>query len=162
MPTDFHRHFHSLSTLLMPKLFQNVRYFVRHSDPLHARLNEEQSERCSSETDVRITAVSAALSAIAVAVVSIINSVAVGTLAVGTMTCVIGAIRELQKFCRAFFLSLGNQYQNSLFVTKLFEVMDTCLAIHRQQNARVLSAAARPRSSWTMCHLFIPKPTSWS
>ena len=89
-------------------------------------------------------AVSAAGIAIAVAVVSIIDAVAAGALAVGTMTFVIGAIRELQGALSGFFLSLGNQYQNSLFVTKLFEVMDTPPAIPRLRNARVLSGVAAP------------------
>ncbi|HWT82638.1 MAG TPA: ABC transporter ATP-binding protein, partial [Candidatus Methylomirabilis sp.] len=43
-----------------------------------------------------------------------------------------------------FFLSLGHQYEYSLFATNLFEVMDTPPAIPRLGNARVLSAAAAP------------------
>ena len=141
---DFHRHFHSLSDLIELKLFQNVRYFLSAMrDLLHA-FNEEQRANERRKLMYELAAVSAAGLAIAVAVVSIINSVAAGALAVGTMTFVIGAIRELQGALSGFFLSLGNQYQNSLFVTKLFEVMDTPPAIPRQQNARVLSAAAAP------------------
>ena len=79
------------------------------------------------------------------------------------MTFVIGAIRELQDALSGFFLSLGHQYQHSLFATNLFEVMDTPPAIPRAQNAPCACLPTQlQRSSWTMCHLLIPEPTSWS
>jgi ATP-binding cassette, subfamily B, bacterial len=141
---DFHRHFHSLSDLIELKLFQNVRYFLSAMrDLLHA-FNEEQRANERKKLIYELGAVSVAGIAIAVAVVSIIGAVAAGALAVGTMTFVIGAIRELQGALSGFFLSLGNQYQHSLFVTNLFEVMDTPPAIPRLRNARVLSADAAP------------------
>jgi ATP-binding cassette subfamily B protein len=141
---DFHRHFHNLSDLMELKLFQNVRYFLSAMrDLLHA-FNEEQRANERRKLTYQLGAVSAAGIAIAVAVVSIIDDVVAGVLAVGTMTFVLGAIRELQGALSGFFMSLGNQYQHSLFVTNLFEVMDTPPAIPRLPNARVLSAGAAP------------------
>ncbi len=141
---DFHRHFHSLSNLIELKLFQNVRYFLSAMrDLLHA-FNEEHRANERRKLIYQMGALSAAGIAIAVAVVSIIDAVATGALAVGTMTFVIGAIRELQDALSGFFLSLGHQYQYSLFATNLFEVMDTPPAIPRVHNARVLSADVAP------------------
>ncbi len=141
---DFQRHFYNLSELIELKLFQNVRYFLSAmGDLLHA-FNEEQCANERRKLLYQLGAVSAAGIAIAVAVVSVIDAVLAGALAVGTMTFVLGAIRELQGTLSGFFLSLGHQYQYSLFTTHLFEVMDTPPAIPRPPNARVLSAAAAP------------------
>jgi ATP-binding cassette subfamily B protein len=141
---DYHRHFHSLSDLIELKLFQNVGYFLAAMrDLLHA-FNEEQRANERRKLLYQLGAVVAAGIAIAVAVVSIINAVVAGVLAVGTMTFVLGAIRELQNALSGFFLSLGHQYQNSLFATNLFQVLDTPPAIPRLPNARVLSASAAP------------------
>jgi ATP-binding cassette subfamily B protein len=141
---DFQRHFYNLSDLIELKLFQNVRYFLSAMrDLLHA-FNEEQRANERKKLMYQLGAVSAAGIAIAVAVVSVIDDVLAGVLAVGTMTFVLGAIRELQGALSGFFLSLGHQYQYSLFTTHLFQVMDTPPAIPRPPNARVLSAAAAP------------------
>ncbi|HZV05723.1 MAG TPA: ABC transporter ATP-binding protein [Gemmataceae bacterium] len=141
---DFQRHFHNLSELIELKLFQNVRYFLSAMrDLLHA-FNEEQRANERRKLMYQLGAVSAAGIAIAVAVVSLIDAVVAGTLAVGTMTFVLGAIRELQGALSGFFLSLGHQYQHSLFTTNLFEIMDTPPAIPRRPNARMLSAATAP------------------
>jgi ATP-binding cassette subfamily B protein len=55
---------------------------------------------------------------------------------------VLGAIRELQNALSAFFLSLGSQYQQSLFVDDLFKVMDTKPAIARKADGAVLAPRA--------------------
>jgi ATP-binding cassette subfamily B protein len=141
---DFHRHFHRLSDLIELKLFQNVRYFLSAMRELLHAFNEEQRANERRKLLYQLGAVLAAGIAIAVAVWSIIDAVVAGALAVGTMTFVLGAIRELQNALSGFFLSLGHQYQNSLFATNLFEVMDTPPAIPRRPNARVLSAATAP------------------
>src|SRR6516164_5736542 len=141
---DFQRHFHNLSELIELKLFQNVRYFLSAMRELLHAFNEEQRVNERRKLIHQLGALAAAGIAVAVSVVSIIGAVAAGTVAVGTMTFVIGAIRELQDALSGFFLSLGHQYQYSLFATNLFEVMDTPPAIPRPGNARVLSAAAAP------------------
>ena len=154
---DFHRHFHSLSNLIELKLFQNVRYFLSAMrDLLHA-FNEEHRANERRKLIYQMGALSAAGIAIALAVVSIIDAVATGA-AVGTMTFVIGAIHELQNALSGFFLSLGHQYQYSLFVTNLFEVMDTPPAIPRARMRDCYLRTQLQRSSWTMCHLLIPQP----
>jgi ATP-binding cassette subfamily B protein len=141
---DFQRHFHNLSDLIELKLFQNVNYFLSAMRQLLHAFNEEQRANERRKLLYQLGAVSAAGIAIAVAVGSIIHAVVAGALAVGTMTFVLGAIRELQNALSGFFMSLGNLYQNSLFTTNLFEVMDTPPAIPRLPNARVLSAASAP------------------
>jgi ATP-binding cassette subfamily B protein len=142
---DFQRHFHNLSELIELKLFQNVRYFLSAMRELLHAFNEEQRANERRKLRYQLGAVSAAGIAIAVAVVSIVDDVVTGALAVGTMTFVLGAIRELQSALSGFFLSLGHQYQYSLFTTHLFEVMDTPPAIPRLPNARMLSADAAPK-----------------
>ena len=88
---DFHRHFHSLSDLIVAEAIPERPLFpVRHARPACITFNEEQRANEHKRTDVRaVAAVSATGLTIAVAVVSIINSVAAGALAVGSMTFVI-------------------------------------------------------------------------
>jgi ATP-binding cassette subfamily B protein len=140
--SHFRSHFSGLSDLTELKLFQNVRYFL---DSMRGLLHAFSEEQCRNERKrllYMLGSVGAAGLAVAIATTSIIYSVIRGELAVGTMLFVLGAIRELQSALSGFFLSLGMQYQHSLFVTDLFKIMDTPPAIVQKANGAVLTERA--------------------
>jgi ATP-binding cassette subfamily B protein len=138
----FREHFGGPSDLTELKLFQNVRYFLDSMrDLLHA-FSEEQRKNERRKLFYLLGAMAAAGLAVAVATTAIIFSVVRGELAVGTMLFVLGAIRELQSALAGFFMSLGIQYQHSLFVSNLFQIMDTPPAIVRKADGVVLAGRA--------------------
>jgi ATP-binding cassette subfamily B protein len=138
----FRQHFCGPSDLTELKLFQNVRYFLDSMRGLLHAFTEEQRKNERKKLLYQLGAVSAGGLAVAIATTAIIFSVVRGELAVGTMLFVLGAIRELQGALSGFFLSLGVQYQHSLFVNNLFQVMDTPPAIMKKANGVVLAEQA--------------------
>jgi ATP-binding cassette subfamily B protein len=140
--SHFRQHFGGISDLTELKLFQNVRYFLDSMRQLLHAFSEEQRRNERRKLLYVFGAVSVAGLAVAIATTSIIFSVVRGELALGTMLFVLGAIRELQNALSGFFLSLGIQYQHSLFVTDLFRIMDTPPAIVRKANGVVLAPEA--------------------
>jgi ATP-binding cassette subfamily B protein len=138
----FRDHFAGLSDLTELKLFQNVRYFLASMRELLHAFSEEQRKNERKKLLYQLGSVSAAGLAVAVATTAIILSVVRGELAVGTMLFVLGAISSLQNALSGLFLSLGMQYQHSLFVKDLFGIMDTPPAIAHKAGGVVLGAQA--------------------
>lgn len=141
---DIRNHFYSLTNLAELKLFQNVNFFHSMLSDHLRDFNAQQKLQERKRVTYQLGTVAISGTAIAFAMILIIQKVIAGNLEIGTMTFVLGSIAALQNGLSGFFLSIAGQYQHSLFVTDLFKVMDTQPMIERAKNPIVLDSTKAP------------------
>ena len=81
---------------------------------------------------------------IAFATVYFILAVVNGGLQIGTLVFVLASIAGLRQALGGLFMNLGQQYQDSLFVTDIFKLLDTKPALARKASGFVLPRNTTP------------------
>lgn len=121
---ELHGHFNVLSSLVELKLFQNTQYFLSIIKELfHGfQLEEKKNERKKLTHQLVVLGFSQIV--IAFAIVYFIWQVVKGNLLIGTLVFVLASIRNLRQSLSGLFSNLGRQYQDSLFVTDIFKMLD--------------------------------------
>ena len=78
------------------------------------------------------------------AITLIIGNVAQGLLAIGAMTFLLSSLSRLENSIAGFFLNIAGQYQFSLYVTSIFELLDTKPYLPRVENPIRLDLTTAP------------------
>ncbi len=123
------RHFNWLPWLIELKVFQNTRHFLSRLSDLLGSFMKEQA--AIDRKKLLIRTLTAGLSQTATAFTSglFIFQVINGNLQIGTLTFLLASLGSLRQSLSGFFGNLGRQYQDSLFVTDIFKLIDTKPAI---------------------------------
>ena len=141
---DLRGHFCDFRSLAELKLFQNVKYFHGLLAELFGGFSRQhrQLERRKLVWLAAVLAVGGG--SVAASMVCLVGKVLHGDLPMGTMLFVFGSIAALQSAFSGFFLSVGRQYQFSLFVTDFFRIIDTKPAIPRSRRPVSIRSAEAP------------------
>ena len=122
---DLRQHFYNLGNIIELKLFQNVPHFLGQVRELYHGLQADQIEAERFKLRQRFVTITISQVALSFATVWFFISVLRGNLQVGTLTFLLSSIGQLRGSLSSFFSILGQQYQDSLFMTDVFTYLDT-------------------------------------
>ncbi len=139
-----HQHFERLPSLIELKLFQNTQYFLTQIRELFRNFQMEEKKNERKKLRWQIVALVMAQLAIAFASAYFVWEVVRGGLQIGTLVFVLASIANLRQSLSGLFGNLGRQYQDSLFVTDVFRLLDIPPALTRPPSGFVLPANQTP------------------
>ncbi|HXF44369.1 MAG TPA: ABC transporter ATP-binding protein [Candidatus Paceibacterota bacterium] len=141
---DLHRHFQWLPSIVELKLFQNIPYFLSTIKELFQSFQDEEKKNERKKLGYQLVSIIISQTAIAFAATWFIVQVVNGNLLIGTLTFILASIADLRQSLSGLFANLGRQYQDSLFVTDIFKLLDTKPAIKRPEKGIVLDQQKTP------------------
>jgi ATP-binding cassette subfamily B protein len=137
-------HFNNLSSLIELKLFQNTGNFFQKLKGFFQdfRLQERKSEK--KKLILQIFSLIISQSAIAFATVWFILEVSHGWILIGTMIFYLSSMGDLRQSLSSLFSNLGRQYQDSLFLTDVFSLLDLPPTITKPTTPLFLKKGSTP------------------
>ena len=141
---DLRRHFDVVPSLVELKLFQNTHYFLSTIRELFQSFRAEEKKNERQKLWRQLLSLGLSQSVIAFATVWFVIEVMNGNLLIGTLTFVLASIGDLRKSLSGLFMNLGRQYQDSLFVTDTFELIDTEPVVKKKKKGVVLDPNVTP------------------
>ncbi len=136
--------FEELSRLVELKLFQNAGHFLSQIKELFRHFQDEQKQNEQKRLRREMAALTVAQLTIAFATVYFILEVVNGGLMVGTLVFVLASIAGLRQALGGLFMNLGQQYQDSLFITDIFKLLDIGPALVKPPQGFVLPRDETP------------------
>lgn len=120
----FRGHFYDVSDLTELKLFQNVGYFLNIIRELFLNFQNDQIQAERHKRNQRLLTQTISQSAMGFALVWFVLQVIHGDMQIGTFTFLVASVGQLRGSLSGFFAMIGQQYQDSLFITDFFRYMD--------------------------------------
>ncbi|MEK7159827.1 MAG: ABC transporter ATP-binding protein [Patescibacteria group bacterium] len=137
-------HFNLLSSLVELKLFQNTKYFFSIIKELFRNFQSEEKKNEKKKTIYQIIVLCFSQAVIAFSLVYFTWQVVDGNLLIGTLTFVLASVGDLRQSLSSLFSNLGRQYQDSLFVTDIFKLLDLKDIIKKPEKGLTLDPKNTP------------------
>lgn len=149
-------HFHSISDITELKLFQNIKYFLNIINELFRTFQNEQRiiERKRLLKELGVVGISQL--SIAFAIVWFVWDVVKGDMQIGTLTFVIASINGLRGALSGFFMNMARQYEDNLFVTDVFKLIDLKPTVKIKDGAIKLDRKKVPEISFNNVTFIYP------
>lgn len=141
---DLDHHFKALSSLVELKLFQSTGSFYRRIADLFRDFRREEKRNERTKLGYQMATLTLSQAVTAFAAVYFIAQVVHGNLLVGTLTFFLASMTDLRQALSGLFSNLGRQYQDSLFVTDVFAMLDLPQALPRASKPTKLPAGRTP------------------
>lgn len=141
---ELHGHFNLLPSLVELKLFQNTRYFLSGIKELFRNFQSEEKENERKKLVHQLLTFCFSQVVIAFAIVYFIIQVVNGDLLIGTLTFILASVGDLRQALSGLFSNLGKQYQDSLFVTDTFKMLDLKSAVKKPEGGIILDPKTTP------------------
>lgn len=141
---DLRRHFDWLPSLVELKLFQNTRHFLSIIKELFQGFHNEEKKNERRRIRYDLLATSLSQIVIAFATIWFVFAVIHGNMLIGTLTFVLASIGDLRQSLSSFFRNLGRQFQDSLFVTDVFALLDIKPVVKKPKKGIILSPHKTP------------------
>lgn len=135
---ELHGHFNLLSSLVELKLFQNTQYFLSAIKELFLSFQLEEKKNEKKKLVSQLTVICFSQLVIAFAIIYFTLQVVNGYLLIGTLTFILTSVGNLRQSLSGLFSNLGNQYQDGLFVTDIFKLLDLEPIIKKPEKGVVL------------------------
>ena len=141
---DTRTHFYGVSDIIELKLFQNIKYFIGIINDLFKSFQDEQkkNERKKLTRDFLVFTLSQIT--IVVATIWFITQVIQGEMQIGTLTFAIASIAGLRQALSGFFANIGRQYEDNLFVTDVFSLIDLVPTVQIPENGKKIDTKKTP------------------
>lgn len=137
-------HFNVLSSLVELKLFQNTQYFLSTIRELFHSFQLEEKKNERKKLTYQLIALCFSQIIIAFAIVYFILQVVKGNLLIGTLTFILASVGDLRQSLSGLFSNIGRQYQDSLFVTDIFKMLDLKMVVNKPKRGIVLNFDKTP------------------
>ncbi|MDO8555184.1 MAG: ABC transporter ATP-binding protein [bacterium] len=137
-------HFLSLSSLIELKIFQNVGRFLFLVKELFRDFQNEQKINEKKRLLSVVVSLFFSQGVLAFATVWFVLDVIHGRLQVGTLTFILASIVGLRESFSSLFMNLGRQYQDNLFVSDVFKLLDVQPVLKKPKEGVALSLDKTP------------------
>lgn len=139
-----HNHFEQVSSLVELKLFQNIPSFLSSIKTLFTAFQTEEKKNEKKKLWYQLIVLCFSQSVIAFAVIYYVLDVVHGNMQIGTFTFVLTSIGDLRISMSSLFSNLGRQYQDNLFVSDLFGLLDLKTVIRQPRRGVRISSKRTP------------------
>jgi ATP-binding cassette subfamily B protein len=137
-------HFDEVPLLAELKLFQNVGHFLGLIKKLFRSFFEEEAVLERKKLWRGLSVLVASQFVIAFATIWYIAQTVHGFILIGTLTFLLASIGSLRQGLSGLFQNLGRQYQDSLFVTDVFKLIDIQPVLVRKEKEIALDTKRTP------------------
>lgn len=137
-------HFNALPRIIELKTFQNTKYFLSSIRQLFTNFLDEQKKTEKKNFVNQFISLVFSQAAIAFAVFYFVLQVAHGDILIGTFTFIIASITDLRRALSSFFINIGRQYQDGLFVNDFFEFLDIKPVVLKTEKEIILNSKKTP------------------
>jgi len=141
---ELHSHFNTLPSLIELKLFQNIPYFFSAIKELFQSFQLEEKKNEKKKLFSQLISLCFSQLVIAFAIVYFVFQVVKGNLLIGTLTFILASIGDLRQSLSGLFSNLGQQYQDSLFVTDIFKMLGLKPSVEKPKKGIVLDPQKTP------------------
>ena len=141
---DVRWHFEGVPAITELKLFQNISHFHRIIKDLFRSFRKEQKLAERKRLINQLLSFVLSQTTIAFAIVWFIMQVIHGNLLIGTLTFFLISIAQFRDSLSSFFSYAGRQYQDGLFVSDIFKLLDIEPVIKKSRKAAVLNPQKTP------------------
>lgn len=141
---DLRWRFEWLPSLVELKLFQNTKYFLSTIRDLFRSFQNEEKKNERRKLWYNLTATGISQFVIAFATVWFILEVIHGNIQIGTLTFILASITNLRRALSSFFRNIGRQFQDSLFVSDVFQLIDIESVVPKVKKGIVLKPDKTP------------------
>ncbi len=138
---DLRSHFTRFANLVELKLFQNTGHFAQLVENIFRDFQDKQKVVERRRMWQQLGALVSSQLAIAFAICWFVFEVIRGEMQIGTLVFVLAAIAELRSSLSTLFYRLGVQYEDNLFVSDAFKLLEMQPKIVSPKNAVVLDPA---------------------
>lgn len=137
-------HFNVLPRIIELKTFQNAGYFLSSIRQLFTNFMDEQKKTEKKNFVNQFISLAFSQAAIAFAVFYFVLQVAHGDILIGTFTFIIASITDLRRALSSFFVNIGRQYQDGLFVNDFFDFLDIKPVVLKTEKEITLNSKKTP------------------
>lgn len=137
-------HFNALPRIIELKTFQNTKYFLSSIRQLFTNFIDEQKKTEKKNFINQFISLAFSQAAIAFAVFYFVLQVVHGDILIGTFTFIIASIIDLRRALSSFFINIGRQYQDGLFVNDFFDFLDIKPVVLKTEKEIVLNSKKTP------------------
>src|SRR3989344_1006491 len=130
--------------LIELKLFQNVKKFMSLIGELYASFQSEQIRADRHKLLLQLSTQFFAQLTIGISALWFVHQVLAGEIAIGTFVFLLSSMGGLSMSLSGFFSNLGVQYQDNLFVTDVFKLLDLPGMIAEAEHPIILDSAKTP------------------
>lgn len=123
--------FQQVSSIIELKLYQNTVYFYEIIRDLFKSFKQEELKKDKKKLFLQLISKCLSQIGISIAILWFIYEVIKGNILVGTLTFIIASIGNLRGSMSSVFRNLGNQYQDSLFMTDIRDFLSLKAKIKR-------------------------------
>ena len=141
---NLREHFEDVPLLTELKLFQNVGHFLGIIKDLFRTFLDEDIANERKRVWRRFLVLLASQGAIAIATIWYIAQTVHGLILIGTLTFLLASISNLRQGLSGLFQNMGRQYQDSLFVTDVFKLVDLKPVLVRKGSEIALDTKKTP------------------
>ncbi|MEK7610446.1 MAG: ABC transporter ATP-binding protein [Patescibacteria group bacterium] len=141
---DTRGYFNRLSDLMELKLFQNLGHFRQIIKNLFMAFQDDERRGDRKRLWHQLGSLFVSNLGLAAATIWFVWQVVEGNLLIGTFTFLMASIGDLRQSLSGLFRNLGRQYQDSLFVTDLFRLLDLKPDLPQPRAGFKLDAANTP------------------
>lgn len=141
---DLERHFEWLPNLIELKLFQNLNHFWKAIKELLLSFHREELKNARRRMVNELGVIIFSQAGIAFGTIWFILEAVRGELQIGTLTFFLASIGNFSQALSGFFLGLGRQYQDNLFVTDVFKLLDLKPVIRKPEKKIVFDLKKTP------------------
>lgn len=141
---DLRGHFENLNRLIEVKILGNIDSFFKHLRGLFQDFQEEEKKKESLKLNRQLIWQTLSQAMLVLAMFWFVAEVVRGETQVGTLTFILASMSELRRSLSSLFINLGRQYQDSLFVSDIFKVIDISPAIKLPENGIVSTVGETP------------------
>ncbi|MDD5032598.1 MAG: ABC transporter ATP-binding protein [Candidatus Pacebacteria bacterium] len=142
---EFRSHFSVFSKVVELKLLQNIKYFLSSVINLFKIFQKEQKDEEKEYLKASFLSLFFSQSVLIFASIYFIFKVLDGSLQVGTFVFIVASIAGLRRSLSGFFSNMGRQYQDGLFVSDVFKLLDTKEVIVKPQKGIILDTKQTPK-----------------
>lgn len=137
-------HFNYLPNLIELKLFQNIKYFLSSIKELFRSYQEEEKKNEKKKFIYRSVSLMFAQAIISFAIIWFVFEVVKGHLLIGTLTFILSSVANLRRSLSGLFQNLGRQYEDNLFATDVFKLLDIEPAVIKPEKGIVIDTNKTP------------------
>lgn len=141
---ELRSHFDTLPSLVELKLFQNIPYFFTTIKELFHSFQAEEKQNEKKKLWHQLIVLCFSQLTIAFAITYFILQVVRGNLLIGTLTFILASVSNLQSSLSYLFGNFGRQYQDSLFVSDMFKLLDLKPLIDKPKRGIILDPKKTP------------------
>lgn len=142
---DLKKHFDKVPSLVELKIFKNINYFISSIRSLFLEFQNEEKKNAKNNLKKNLIFSIFSQLALGFAIAWFTIQTVRGNVGIGSFTFILASIVAMRSALSSLFVKLGQQYEDSLFMTDIFKFLDIEPMIKKPEKGIVLKKNKTPQ-----------------